>query len=436
MGITVVGIITPCAASSWPTMPLLCKAVKPSTSHPTDGSREASRAVYRPMPPGAGWRSCSRFMATRTLTILYVQPVAESGGSDRALISLLHTLPEHVRAHVVVPKTHPLAPEFHELGAILHVIPMRRITTSGGVGWWLAYAATWPLTVLRLAWLIRRTKADLVHTNSLHSWYGWAAALLARRPHVWHAREVVTQSGLALKLERFLTRRFARVTYAISRTVAAQFEGNEVEIVLDDVDRQMFSSANAGSARRRLGIDDDVPLAVMVSRVDTWKGLELALAAWPMVRDKNPRAELVMAGGPVSGKQDFFDSLRATASELPGVRWLGPQAEIATLFADADVALALSTTPEPWGLSMLEALVSGTPVIATAHGGHVEISERARGVVLINANPPKPEELANAILECLSRPTSSELRLARTALAGPLPDPAWASRYEQVLNRT
>ncbi|HLI23735.1 MAG TPA: glycosyltransferase, partial [Acidimicrobiales bacterium] len=120
--------------------------------------------------------------------VLHVQPVAERGGSDLLLLGMVRQLAaDGWECHVAFPSPSPLASEFREAGAHLHVVPMRRITTSGTWRWWVAYALEWPLAVARLAALGRRAGVDVVHSNSLHSWYGWAAALLLRRPHVWHA---------------------------------------------------------------------------------------------------------------------------------------------------------------------------------------------------------------------------------------------------------
>src|SRR5437868_4831603 len=150
-------------------------------------------------------------MPTRT-TVLYIQPVAERGGSDQALVRMIRTLPRSSYAcHVVVPAPSPMAEDLRAAGATVHVVPMRRLTGSGGGWYWLAYALAWPVTVARLFLVARRVHADIVHTNSLHSLYGWAAAALVRRPHVWHAREIVVQSAAALRLERSLARRYATV---------------------------------------------------------------------------------------------------------------------------------------------------------------------------------------------------------------------------------
>ena len=372
-------------------------------------------------------------MATCTSTILYVQPVAERGGSDQALLRLVRSLPPEVAAHVAVPDDPPLRSDLEAAGATVHVVPMRRITTSGGAAWWARYALGWPVAVLRLWRLGRQVGADVVHTNSLHSWYGWAVALLLRRPHVWHAREVVTQSRGALRLERLLTRRCATLVVAMSDVIAEQLTGARVEIVLDDADRAAFQPTRAGAFRRRAGIADSAPLAVTASRLDTWKGVEVALDAWPGVRAGRPDAVLAVAGATVAGKEGFADELRRRAAALDGVVWLGERTDVADLVADADVLMALSTTAEPWGLSVVEALACGVPVVATDLGGHIEILERAAAGAGRLVAPRQPSDTAAAVLDLLPQLTSTEHRRQRPVLLAPLPDPAWPARYSQLL---
>ena len=358
--------------------------------------------------------------------------MAERGGSDHALLRLVRALPPGLSAHVAVPAEPPLRAEFEAAGATVHLVPMRRLTTSAGVGWWVRYALAWPMSVARLYRLGRRVGADVVHTNSLHSWYGWATALILRRPHVWHAREVVTQSGLALAVERFLTRRFATLVVAASETVAAQLPGAALDVVLDDADRTAFSPARAGAFRARAGIPDGAPLAVAASRLDTWKGVEVAVAAWEEVRPSRPDAVLAVAGGPVAGKEAFADGLRRRAEAAPGVLWLGERADVADLVADADVLVALSTTAEPWGLSVVEALACGVPVVATALGGHVEILAHAVPGAGRLVPPGDAAAAASAVLGLLPGGTSSASRRARSALLPPLPAPEWADRYARL----
>src|SRR5947207_10658103 len=170
-------------------------------------------------------------MATRTTTILFIQPVAERGGSDQALLRMVRGLPpDRFSCHIALPSASPMAAEFEAAGARLHTVPMRRISTSHQALDWLAYVAAWPLSVVRLWRLARRVGADIVDSNSLHSWYGWAVAQLIRVPHVWHAREIVDQSPAALRLEQALARRFATRVVAASEAVAKQLERGNVRV--------------------------------------------------------------------------------------------------------------------------------------------------------------------------------------------------------------
>src|SRR6266436_6578601 len=109
------------------------------------------------MPPGASWSSCSTLTATRTIRILSVQPVAERGGSDQALLRLVRSLPRgEFDFHIALPGPSPLAAEYAAAGATLHEVPMQRLSTSHGPGEWTGYVAGWPVAVARLTALARR----------------------------------------------------------------------------------------------------------------------------------------------------------------------------------------------------------------------------------------------------------------------------------------
>jgi glycosyltransferase involved in cell wall biosynthesis len=389
--------------------------------------------------------------------ILHVQPVAERGGSDQALLNLLRTLPRaELESHVVLPAPSPLAAELEGAGAQLHILPMRRLTLSGNLRYRLAYVVAWPLVVSRLARLARRLRADVIHTNSLHSLYGFAAARIVRRPHIWHAREIVVQSPAALRLERALARRFADVVVAASNAVAEQLDPRNVRVLIDGVDFDRFTPARAGRFRAAAGIADDVPLCGFAGRIDSWKGVDVLLEAFPAVRARIPTVELVIAGAAVRGKEDYAASLRSRAEAMTGVRWLGERDGIAEVFADLDVFVLPSTAPEPFGMVVIEALASGVPVVATDAGGPQDIALLAAGHEPGPAGPeghepgpagPEGHEpgpvrlvppggapaLAEAVTELLlASATSTERRRARPSL-WPLPPPDYAALFRDVV---
>jgi glycosyltransferase involved in cell wall biosynthesis len=237
---------------------------------------------------------------------------------------------------------------------------------------------------------------------------------------VWHAREIVVQSGTALRVERFLTRHFAVRVLCGSQAIADQLDARNTVVVYDTPDPSEFAPERAGAFRRARAIPDDVALVGFVGRIDTWKGLDVLLDAWPAVKAAAPAAHLVVAGPRVRGKEDYAASLSARAAALADVHWLGeqPASDVGDLYADLDVLVVPSTEPEPYGLVVTEALASGTPVVATDAGGVREIVAHVTQGAAQLVPPRDPRALADAIRATVAEhgPSTTSSRRARRSL--------------------
>lgn len=346
---------------------------------------------------------------------------------------MVRSLPsDEFDCHLALPAPSPMHAELTAAGATVHVVPMRRLSLSHGARDWLAYGAGWPLAVTRLARLARRLDVDVVHTNSLHSLYGWAAAALVRRPHVWHGREIVVQSRAALRLERFLARRFAARVICMSEAIAAQLDRANVVVVYETVDPAEFRPGLAGRFRAGVGIPDDAPLVGAAGRLDSWKGFDVLLDAFERARRARPEMHLVVAGGAVAGKERLAADLEARAARLAGVHWLGPRHDMPELLADLDVLVLPSTEPEPYGLVAVEALASGVPVVVTDAGGPPEILARSSPGSGRAVPPRDPAALAAAVRDLLAPSTDVARRRARTSLQPPDESARFATVFREV----
>jgi glycosyltransferase involved in cell wall biosynthesis len=372
----------------------------------------------------------------RKIRLCSIQPHAERGGSDQALLRMLCSLPrDEFECHMVVPSEPPLRSELDAAGVSVHVVPMRRISGSHRLVDWVAYALAWPLTVGRLVALFRRIDVDVVHTNSFHSWYGWAAAAIARRPHVWHGREIVVQSRAALALERFLIARFSARVLSMSHAIADQLPGVDVTVVHETPDPGQFHPSRAGHFRARVGIPDDVFLVGAAGRVDTWKGFDVLLDAFTIVRAARDDVRLVIAGGTVRGKEALHAELGARAAETTGAHWVGPRDDVPDLLADVDLFVLPSTEPEPYGLVLVEALMSGVRVVATDAGGPREILDDARPGSGVLVPVRDATAMARTIVAALDeQPTTSTAhRAARQPRRAPEPE-RFAAIFRSVVD--
>jgi UDP-glucose:(heptosyl)LPS alpha-1,3-glucosyltransferase len=197
---------------------------------------------------------------------------------------------------------------------------------------------------------------------------GVHAAWLARRDAFEPFWKKVTRwlnrkHGEILELERrVFDPTNTRLVIANSRMVRDEilshfsFPQDRVQVVYNGI--QPFASLPPrAEARRLFGIDPDTFCVLFLGTGWERKGLSTAIKAMEMVDD----ATLLVAG---RGPADLYRSSKA--------RFLGPVADIASLFAAADV-LTLPTWYDPFSNACLEGLAAGLPVITTTANGFSEI---------------------------------------------------------------
>ena len=116
---------------------------------------------------------------------------------------------------------------------------------------------------------------------------------------------------------------------------------------------------------------------LFVGRLDPTKGLDTAIEALALLRQKagRPDMRLAIAG---EGVPSYVQELQALARQVgvaDSISWLGrqPKEALPSLYRSADVFLFTSIWPEPFGRVIVEAMASGTTVVGAATGGTTEI---------------------------------------------------------------
>ena len=271
---------------------------------------------------------------------------------------------------------------------------------------------------------------DAVHA---HYWLSGLAALpLAARSGVIPALTLHTVAAqknarlapgdrpeppLRVAGERALTRRAQLIACSTSEREAIRSGYGEprfpIPVVTPGVDTELFRprGIGAGLAESGAGLADSRPLRVTVlGRVQPLKGQDLAVAAAAALARRDPelwgRTELVVAGEPTPGAEDYAAELRALAARegiADRVQFLPAQsrAAAAALFADSDLVLVPSHS-ETFGLVALEAAAAGVPAIVAAHTGLLEATPPGESGVRVAGRDP--EEWARAMAQLLRDP--------------------------------
>lgn len=144
------------------------------------------------------------------------------------------------------------------------------------------------------------------------------------------------------------------------------------------------------------------------------KGLDQLVRALPLVAARHD-VEVVAAGATIDTERDYLASCLALARDL-GVadrfRWLGQidRAAKLDLLASIDVFALPTPRAEAKGLSAIEALAAGVPVVASNHGAFPELLDAEQAGVL--HAPVDPADLARAITAVLDDDTLAS-RLGR-----------------------
>ncbi len=342
--------------------------------------------------------------------ILYLQSTSEIGGSDVSLLRLIENLDKNLfEAYVILPHDGPLTEKLREHASEIYFMKeMLKLTTRKGKTFYLRYLINYPFAVRKIARWIRERKIDLVHTNSVHNLYGFLAAKLAGRPHVWHVREIVLQSRFLWMIEKFLLKRFSQSIIVTSDAIAEMFGKSRNEFPLqkipNGVDLELYHPENEG----HLDLPSGVPVVGMVARLDRWKGVDIFLKAIAICKKQRPEVQYVIVGGEIEGSREYANGLYKLAHDLnlngivhfAGWRY-GPE-DMPRVYAAFDIVVHSSTYPEPFGLVILEAMATGKPVVATNQGGPKEICVNQETALLVL--PGDPEKLAEAILILIQKP--------------------------------
>jgi glycosyltransferase involved in cell wall biosynthesis/predicted metal-dependent phosphoesterase TrpH len=160
----------------------------------------------------------------------------------------------------------------------------------------------------------------------------------------------------------------------------------------------------------RAGTDrgSDTVNVLYAGRITREKGAELLVEAFLRARAREPRLQLVLAGG--GPEQERVRERIGAAATFLG--WLQDE-ELARAYASADMFVFPSAT-DTFGQVVLEAQASGVPVLAVARGGPLSLVEHRVSGLLCE---PDPEQLAAGMLELAASPLL-RTRLAAAALAG------------------
>lgn len=182
---------------------------------------------------------------------------------------------------------------------------------------------------------------------------------------------------------------------------------NKVHLLYNTIDTSLFRpipGLDTVSLRKKMGLATDSKILIFTGRLTWEKGIDKLLQALGYI--KTPNLEVLIVGSlsyKVENTDNYMSELQVMAKKRQSVvHFTGyiEHAELPKLYNLADIAVLPSMWEEPAGLTMLEAMACGTPVITTKSGGIPEyVGDSA---IVLNRNEQLPINIAKTIDYLLS----------------------------------
>ena len=325
--------------------------------------------------------------------ILHIEHATEFGGSVRNLfLYLSHRKARDFTHYLWLVNTFDGAEVFNTCDVELFTTElncvMNQRTNSKGVG---AAAKSCMILGTHFFRIVRKARPDLIHFNNGPMLLNLPLLLLARLhgiPAVMHLRSAQAYPRFHRLIARLNRCFIANSSYIKNYYTKKQSLGKPIHVIYNGIETE---GAHPVTQRRQL----NECVILSLGRICQEKGFDLLLDAAAQLTFPYK----IIIAGPVED-QDYTTVLKQKIEDLnqtSRVEILPFTDKIEGLLTSADMMVMPSRVPEGFGMTIIEAMRLGIPVIAPAYGGPVEIITDGENGFLVDPHD------ANALADKIKR---------------------------------
>lgn len=274
----------------------------------------------------------------------------------------------------------------------------------------LIYLFAFNIFLLKLRNIIKKGNFDLLMTNTIKAhFYGSVGSIWLKIPLIWRFHDILSEDdfhSLYIKSLVFLGNRLPKQILAVSEEVRISLirqgiRSEKVKTIYNGVDiKNLQGQKDILTQKEKKGA-----IIGCFGRIVPQKGHLVLLSSIPRVLSSFPQTKFLIAGD----TPEVYQSYRAKLIEAIEAKGLKENVflmnfcpNLHSLYNFIDILVLPSITPEAFGLTILEAMAFGKPVIASRIGGIRElIVDGVNGFLVESSNE---EELAERIKYLLGNP--------------------------------
>ena len=311
---------------------------------------------------------------TKPLRVAQILPALESGGVERGTLEVADALVAQGHRSYVISTGGRLVEQLQRSGSTHVNLPVKNKS---------------PLTLLTIPKLRRwlaENPVDIVHARSrVPAWIAWFALRgmsAHNRPHfitTCHGRHSVNRySAIMARGEKVIAVSQFIKDYLISNYAVPE---ERIALILRGVSSAEFpykyqpTEEWIGAWRNTYPQLQDAPVLTLAGRLTRLKGHEAFIRLIASLNKAGSKTYGLIVGGEDPKRLAYAREIRELAAKLAGDRvvFTGIRSDIRDIYAASDIVYSLSSKPESFGRTVLEAIKLGRPVIGYDHGGVSEI---------------------------------------------------------------
>ena len=325
------------------------------------------------------------------MKILYMATYSGISGASHSLINIILQMKNKgIEPVLIIPHRGPLEKELKKnnidykwITQYYWIVDRDKPKTIKDSFKWILKQTINYIQELRIYYIIKREKINLVHINAITSSNGYLAAKLSKVPLVWHIREF---------LEEDLNRDFRNRRKAISRLNNADALITVSDSVKDKYKRIL---SNENLIRVYNGVDSDIYkdirnnlfekediVLTLIGRYVPQKGhLDVIYALNQLVKSYKKEVKIRFVGD--DRNVAFLTELKKLVKELEldeYIEFMGYRSDVYNLWAETDIALVTSKA-EAFGRVTIEAMLAGALVIGANTKGTAELISNKYGLL-------------------------------------------------------
>jgi glycosyltransferase involved in cell wall biosynthesis len=343
------------------------------------------------------------------MKILFYNHTGTVSGAERILLLALKKLNRlRFEPLVVCPASGTLAEEVGKLGIDCQPLEQLEARFTLRIDLLLRYILSFYQTIKQLRSQIQEANPNLIHANSVRAGLVASVASVGTGiPVFWHLHDEMPRHPFSTAIRWFVA--FSSRTHLIStcQAVADNFRGTilrlfgkhiPLRVVENAIELEKFTpdAAIRRNIREKLQLSDDEFVVGIVGLITPRKGQLGLIRAFGNARKQMSDSTLLIVGAPMFNKDHLYlQELEENVGRFGlenRVRFLGLRSDVAAIMQGIDL-LVVNSKSEALVIVAIEAMASGTPVIATTVGGIKEmIAHQVNGWLIPYGNEKLLEE--------------------------------------------